>query len=91
LKRYALIATAQVPSNEAVPEVQTAGSHSEARLAAWRHTNTHTSLKEGELAISPEMAVGDVFRRFSTTLHSVWGYVSLTGIAAAVPLGFHPL
>jgi hypothetical protein len=27
---------------------------------------------------------GDVFQRLSTTSHSVWGYVPLSGIAAAV-------
>jgi len=39
---------------------------------------------------SPEKPVQGLSKHFSITSHLVWGYVSLTGVAAAVPPGFHP-
>jgi hypothetical protein len=36
------------------------------------------------------MPLRDVLGLTVTHIHSVWGYVALTGVAAAVPLGFDP-
>jgi hypothetical protein len=71
--------------------VQTAVSHPETLLAATRHIRVHTSRKRSPIHALLEEAGGDALRRFSSTSHLVWGYVPLTGVAAYVPPGFHPL
>jgi hypothetical protein len=40
-----------------------------------RHTHEHTSRGREVLSGPPEQAVSDVFQRFSTASHSVWGRV----------------
>jgi hypothetical protein len=53
------------------------------------HQRPHQPQKENRLGPT-EMAVGDVCGRLSPTSHLVWGYVALTGVAAAVPPRLHP-
>ena len=61
-----------------------------ANLSASAYTSDHTSPERGKRLILAQSALGSRFGCPVFPVHLVWGYVSLTGIAAAVSPGFDP-
>jgi hypothetical protein len=60
------------------------GVASPPRIPSLRHTHEHTSLNQGSSYSVREKPGEDLFQRFPTASHSVWGRDAQTGIAAAV-------
>src|SRR5215207_750176 len=85
---------ASSPSSRGVGSLQAARvrrSSAPCPPRAVRATPVSTPVGKGAPICIPREDPDTGSRRLNAALHLVWGYVSLTGIAAAVSPGFHPL